>query len=211
MKSMVRPLPAQTPHASRPWLQHWPALSRVTLAPAVVLIAQQVPASLTTPGAKEKACKQSYHCNTAMTTDAQRICCCQCRLPYHLVSHCLPITHPKQALGASWIVQRTTGGGANASMFHGITSKPCSISLTRTAACAIAVDNACAAADLCRVAASCTAVRDCCSGVAQACGDGAVGACVARLTLASRGGGIADTIVGTVCRGVAGEGVTQAG
>ncbi len=96
-------------------------------------------------------------------------------------------------------------------MFHGIISKPCSITLTRGAACAIAVDNACAAADLCRVAASCTAVRGCCSGVAQACGDGAVGTCVARLALASRGGGIADTIIGTVCRGVACEGVTQAG
>jgi len=108
-------------------------------------------------------------------------------------------------------VQQITGGNANASMLHGITSKPCSITLTRVAACAIAVDNACAAADLCRVAASCTAVGGCCSGVAQACGDGAVGACVARLALASRGGGIADTIVGTVCRGVACEGVAQAG
>lgn len=56
VKSMMRPLPPQTPHASRPWLQHWPALSRVTLAPAVVFNAQQVPASLTTPGAQEEAC-----------------------------------------------------------------------------------------------------------------------------------------------------------
>lgn len=83
--------------------------------------------------------------------------------------------------------------------------------LTRGAACAVAVDDASAAADVCGVAARGTAVGDGGSAVTQACRDGAIWACVTRLALASSSGGVAGTMIGAVCCGVAGEGIAQAG
>ena len=50
--------------------------------------------------------------------------------------------------------------------------------LTRATACAIAVDDASAAADVCGVAARGAAVGDGRSAVTQACRDGAIWACV---------------------------------